>query len=44
MSLYLLDSFKSYHVGVTKYVRPKSGSYALVSTTVIGFKEYELQD
>ena len=27
MTILLLDSFKSNHVGVTKYVRPKNGSY-----------------
>ena len=44
MSLYLLDSFKSDHVGVTKYVRSKNGSYALVNETVIRFEKYKLQD
>ena len=32
MSLLLIDSFKSDHVGVTKYVRPKVGPYAPVDT------------
>ena len=30
MTLLLLDSFKSDHVGVTKNVRPKKGSYTQV--------------
>ena len=44
MSLFLLDSFKSDHVGVTKYVRPNFGPYALVNTTVIRFEKCQLQD
>ena len=39
MSLLLIDSFKSDHVGVTKYVRPKVGSYAPVDTTAISFEK-----
>ena len=39
MTILLLDSFKSNHVGVTKYVRPKMDLTHRPHTTMIRFEE-----
>ena len=40
MTILLLDSFKSNHVGVTKYVRPKMDLTHRPHTTMIRFEEF----